>query len=70
MCGDEDSGVVMRGVVCLRCVVGVQDGALLARVKEEVRKKGGLDVLRGLASGKRGVEVKEVARETLSILEE
>lgn len=60
LCGDEDEGVRYRGVVCVRSVVEVKEGA------ERVRERGGVEVLKGVLGGSRA-EVRFVV-EVLRIL--
>ena len=64
LCRDEDEDVRYRGVVCLREVVAEESGSGAA----EVKKRGGVEVLKGVLKESRRQEVLGVGVETLKIL--
>ncbi|OCK86455.1 CRO1 protein [Lepidopterella palustris CBS 459.81] len=67
LCGDEHEHVRHRGVVCVRSVV-VAPGEIGVRGKEEVKKKGGVEVLKEALKASRLPEVVQMAAETLKVL--
>ncbi|KAI4154476.1 MAG: hypothetical protein LQ340_001666 [Diploschistes diacapsis] len=73
MCGDEDPGVVHRGVTAVRNVVCVEglgsSGSNVAeRARQSVRDAGGVEVLRGVLQGSRNKPVVETVCEALKVL--
>ncbi|KAF2120506.1 CRO1 protein [Lophiotrema nucula] len=67
LCRDEAEGIKHRGVVCVRSVVGA-DGEIGKKGVEGVKKKGGVECLKGVLKESRSQEVLGVAVETLKIL--
>jgi len=65
LCRDEEDDVRYRGVVCLSEVVGED---VSGRGVQEVRRLGGVEVLKGMLKESRRQEVLEVGVETLKIL--
>ncbi|KAF1946097.1 CRO1 protein [Clathrospora elynae] len=62
LCQDEDEGIRYRGVVCLRSVVGVDEGV------EKCKAKGAVETLKVVLKESRSQEVLGVGVETLKIL--
>ena len=71
MCGDEDPGVVHRGVVCVRnvlCVEEVGDAAVAGKAKQAVRDNGGVEVLKSVLQVSKDMAVVGVGAEALKKL--
>ncbi|KAF2739887.1 ARM repeat-containing protein [Polyplosphaeria fusca] len=67
LCRDEEEGIRHRGVVCVRSVIGAE-GEIGRTGLEVVKRKGGVEVLKGVLKESRTPEVLGVAVETLKIL--
>ena len=67
LCGDEDAGCVHRGIVCVRNIV-LAEGEMGRRGKEEVKRLGGVEVLKGVLKGTNDPAVLEVGVEALKSL--
>ena len=67
ICEDEDVGVVHRGVVCVRIIVGLEV-SLGDKGRIELKQNGGLETLVKAIKGTNNGDVIEIAAEALKIL--
>lgn len=67
MCGDEDLGVIHRGVVCVRNIVGLE-GSTGNRARTELSEIGGKETLVKAIKGTNNKDIIEIAAEALKIL--
>ena len=69
MCEDEDTGVIHRGIVCVRNAVCLE-GGIGDKVRVAVRDRGGMDVLKNVLRASKEQAVLEVGVEGLKKLVE
>ena len=69
LCEDEDEQIVHRGVVCIMNAVCIE-GDVGQRVKLELRKRGGVEILEHVVENAKSQDVRSIAGETLRAVQQ